>query len=109
MPQEDRLIKFDYLELYSAVFSLCSQRGEKRPVSGSIVEVYHPEGDVSRVSIEFYDKKTAKNVVQEYSRDFIAAALMMYCRSSGVPLPKSANKALSIGCDDLTLRVKLGN
>lgn len=108
MPREDRLITFDYNEVYQAVYSLCTQKQIKKPPQGTLKGVDHPEGDTSRVMLHFYDESYAEENSEEYSRDFFAAALMLYCRGLGIPLPKTAQKSVLIGEDDVALRVRIG-
>lgn len=109
MPKEDRLIVFDHTEVYKAVYSLCSQQGVKKPVQGVVERVFHPEGDVSRVVLTVYNEISGDERKEEYSRDFFAAALMLYCRGLGIPLPKNADKSVSIKDDEVMLRVRLGH
>ena len=108
MPQEDRLIIFDYPEVYKSVYSLCVQKDIKKPPQGYIESVEHPSGDTSRVILHLFNETEEINAQVEYSRDFFAAALMLYCRGLGILLPKSASKSVSIRDGEVALRVRIG-
>jgi len=43
----------------------------------------------------------------EHNQDFVAAALMVFCRGSGIPLPKSARKSVMIKEGVVILRVQI--
>lgn len=109
MPKEDRLIIFDYKEVYQAVYSLCSQKDIKKPAQGRVEGVEHPDGDTSRVVMRLYNEISDEHLSEEYSRDFFAAALMLFCRGLGIPLPKTAVKSVFIRDDEVTLRVRIGD
>lgn len=107
MPLEDRRIIFDYEEVYKALYSLCVQKEQKKPPSGAITSVFEDEKDntVIYVRIENQHEKIDKKL--EYSRDFLAAALMVYCRGNGIPLPKRARKSVLIREGDVILRAEI--
>ncbi len=107
MPREDRRIIFDYGEAYKALYSLCVQKERKKPPTGEIISIRADEKDenVIYVTIENPLDKTGAKI--EYSRDFLAAAVMVYCRGCGVPLPKKARKSVMIGEQDIILRVEM--
>ena len=107
MPKEDRLITFDYQEVYQAIFTLCKQKDMRAPPYGAIIHIGNPNDDTSRIELELYDKTQDDTRMQEYSRDFVAAALMMYCRGLGIPLPKTASKTLTLMRDEVGLRVRI--
>ena len=109
MPREDRRVIFDNEEVYKAVFALCTQKQMKRPMPGHIVKITIDEGEASGVVIDIENPLDTerKSAREEYSRDFIAAALMLFCRGSGIPLPKSARKSVMIADGSMVLRVQI--
>lgn len=107
MPRENRIITFDYPEVYQAVYSLCTQKQIKKPAAGALQKVYQEDNDVFRVLMDIKDRTEETIVKEEYSRDFLAAALMLYCRGCGIPLPKNAQKSVSIKGEDVMLHVKI--
>lgn len=108
MPREDRLITFNYDEVYQAVYSLCAQQKVKKPPQGHIESVEHPDGDSSRVKIALFNNSTQESAQVEYSRDFFAASLMLFCRGLGIPLPKTSHKSVSIRDGEVCLRIRIG-
>jgi len=101
MPREDRLIIFTNEEVYKAIFALSTQKQLKKPPAGMItrntitVHLHNPQ--------ETFD---ADKTI-DYSRDFLAAALMLFCRGLGIPLPKSARKSVMLKNDEVMLRVQI--
>lgn len=108
MPREDRRITFSYDEVYKAIFSLCVQRELKKPPAGIIMAVEPSMADASRVSVRIENPLTSAPVMfMEYSMDYLAAALMLYCRTCRIPLPKTAEKSVELGQDGVILRVQI--
>ena len=108
MPRENRLIIFSYEEVYKAIYTLCTQRGIQVPVAGRIDSITYNQKDKSRILLNIIDSKGDETKREEYSHDFFAAALMLYCRGLGIPLPKSANKSVSLMDDnEVALRIKI--
>ncbi len=57
------------------------------------------------VRIENVHDKTSQDI--EFTVDFVAAALMLYCRTLRIPLPKSAQKSVEYAPDSVILRVQI--
>lgn len=107
MPSEDRIITFDYPETYQAIYSLCAQKKIKKPAPGMLEDVYQNKDDTFRIFMDIKHRTEGTTTKEEYSRDFFAAALMLYCRGCGIPLPKNATKSVSIKGKDVILRVQI--
>jgi hypothetical protein len=109
MPKEDRRIIFTFDEAYKAIYSLASQKQMKKPPAGSVVKINKDEQDdnVIYMHLENQQEKWDSTRKVEYSRDFIAAALMLYCKGCGIPLPKSAKKSVVLGNTNIILRVEI--
>ena len=109
MPREDRRIIFTYDEAYKAIFSLCTQKDMKKPPVGQVTKIDKAEDDENTiiVSLENPQEKWDQKRDIEYSRDFIAAALMLLCRGCGIPLPKSAKKSVVLAKSEIILRVEI--
>jgi hypothetical protein len=107
MPREDRRIYFDYDETYKAIFALCVQRDFKKPQPGAIQSVEPLAEDPAKLSFKVVNQLEGTSSVSEYSRDFLAAALMLYCRSLSIPLPKSAQKSVELIQGSVILRVQI--
>ncbi len=107
MPREDRRISFENEEVYKAVFALCTQKQMKKPIPGHIVKISEGAGEAGGIFLDFENPLDKSAEQAEYTRDFIAAALMLYCRGCGIPLPKSAKKSVIIVEGMLILRVQI--
>ncbi len=109
MPREDRRIIFDYEEVYKALYAFCVQKERKKPPAGAITTLAADTNDESRIFVRYENRLDAESrpVMVEYSRDFLAAALMVYCRGCGIPLPKKARKSVMIGETDVILRAEM--
>ncbi len=107
MPREDRRIIFTYEEAYKALYSLCMQRDMKRPPPGQIDKINIDPDDDKKLSFELSNPQEEMTHKIDYSRDFLAAALMLYCRSLGIPFPKKANKSVDIKEDSVVLRMMI--
>lgn len=107
MPREDRRIIFEFGEAYKAIYALCVQKDMKKPPPGALTAIReHPE-DKSKVVIRLENPQFKEVTEREYSRDFLAAALMLYCRTCRVPLPKTAQKSVELAQDNVILRVQI--
>ena len=107
MPREDRRIYFDYEETYKALFALCIQREFKKPPAGIIKAIEVHADDSTRLTVQIDNPLEHLSNRVEYSRDFLAAALMLFCRSLGVPLPKAAQKSVEFNYGTVILRVQI--
>jgi hypothetical protein len=105
MPREDRRIIFDNDEAYKALYALCFQKQIKPPPPGRIAKIREISGDQVLVLVMNPQDGSASEL--EYGRDFLAAALMLFCRGAGIPLPKSAKKSVVITEGQVMLRVQI--
>ena len=107
MPREDRRISFYFTETYKAIFTLCMQNKLPRPFAGSITAVNFKADDERCVVVRFANGLQGTSATSEYSRDFLAAALMLYCRTCNIPVPKKAIKSVELGGEAVTLHITL--
>ncbi len=108
MPREDRKIYFTYEEVYKAVYALCLQREMKKPVPGIITMIEESKSDDKNVVLHINNPQQNKVQEDHYTRDFMAAALMVFCRSCRIPLPKVARKAVELLDGQVILHVEIG-
>lgn len=106
MPREDRRIFFDYSEAYKAIYALSVQKEIKKPPPGLISSI-EPHSDSSKFTVQIEDQLHSASHRLEYGRDFIAAALMLYCRGLGIPLPKQAQKSVELTFGNIILRIQI--
>ena len=109
MPREDRRIIFDYEEVYKAVYALCMQKQLQKPPAGALRDVFADEDDQSIIVLRLLNPQNSDEPEIEvtYKRDFIAAALMLFCKGLGIPLPKTSKKSVLIRDGIVTLRVEI--
>jgi len=109
MPREDRLIIFTNDEVYKALFALCTQKQLRKPPAGVLKKVEQDPKDKDKITIFLHNPQETfdKDISVDYSRDFLAAALMLFCRGLGIPLPKSARKSVMFRNDEVMLRVQI--
>jgi hypothetical protein len=105
MPREDRRIMFDGAETYSAIYMLCTQKDMKKPPQGAITAVSEDSADSQKLKVRFEDTHHNEVKEVEYSRDFLAAALMLYCRSLSIPMAKKAQKSVELRETGIVLRL----
>jgi hypothetical protein len=109
MPKEDRRIIFDNAEVYKAIYALCSQKQIDMPPQGQIESLKVDDQDEAKIFVVItnpHDESQDKASLF-YSRDFFAAALMLYCRGLGIPLPKRSRKSVLIKEGQVMLRVQI--
>ncbi len=107
MPKEDRRITFSNEEVYKALYTLCEQKNlSSMPVGQIITSGFDPK-DTNKMFFIVENKMEENHDKVEHSRDFVAAALMILCKGSGIPLPKSAKKSVVIQEGMVVLRVQI--
>lgn len=107
MPKEDRRIIFEFDEAYKAIYAMSVQREIKKPPAGMITSIKAHLGDDNKVMVHLENPMDNSEASVEYSRDFLAAALMLYCRGLGIPLPKNASKSVMLNDERIALRVQI--
>ncbi len=107
MPREDRRIVFSNEEVYKAIYSLSTQQQLPKPPAGILKSVEQSTVDKNIYEIKLENPAQDVNETREYGSDFIAAALMMFCRGAGIPLPRSAQKSVMIRDGEVILRVQI--
>ena len=107
MPKEDRRIIFEFDEAYKAIYAMCVQREIKKPPAGEIRSIKKHLGDETKVMVHLENTMENSEASVEYTRDFLAAALMLYCRGLGIPLPKNASKSVMLSDERVALRVQI--
>jgi hypothetical protein len=107
MPREDRRIFFENDEVYKALYAMCFQKQMKAPPPGQIATILEDDENKGQIKVRIENPldKTSANL--EYTSDFMAAALMLFCRGCGIPLPKQAKKSVVIHEGQIILRVQI--
>lgn len=106
MPREDRRVIFDMSETYQAIYKLSMKSDDTPSPSPGIIKKIEEDGlDANKINVYIENPQTGDKSMLTYSRDFMAAALMMFCRGCGIPLPRKASKTVMIDPDRVVLRV----
>jgi hypothetical protein len=105
MPREDRRIIFDVSEIYQAIYKLSVKSEDiKKPIAGSIIRIEENEDNGLEIKFHIVNPQTNEKRTMIYTRDFVAAALMMFCRGAGIPLPRKSSKTIIIEEHQIILR-----
>lgn len=108
MACEERRIIFDYAEAYKAIYTLCAQKTLRLPPAGNITAMAFKDNDPSTVAVKITNALNGADSRCEYSCDFLAAALMVYCRACDIPLPKRGLKTVDVAGESIALRIMIG-
>lgn len=107
MPHEDRRIIFEFQETYKALYALCVQKEMKKPPPGVVAAVIVHPMEATKVLVRIENPQTNRAQDVEFTRDFLAAALMLYCRTCRIPLPKTGKKSVEFLENNIILRVQI--
>jgi hypothetical protein len=106
MPREDRRIIFDMNETYQALYKLTlKQEDSGRLIPGVIEKIDIDPTDENKINFTIKNPREGHEKTATFSRDFVAAALMMFCRGCGIPLPRRAKKSVMFEKGQVMLRV----
>lgn len=105
MPREDRSIIFSFEETYKAIYALCMKKEIRRPPPGNIAAINIDAEDKKRLILQISNRQENTESQVEYSRDFLAAALLLYCRSQSIPISRKATKSVEFKPDSVILRM----
>lgn len=106
MPTERRHVIFERDELFSALANQMERTGE-RTKFGSIVDLKIVEDPVVTVHLVMEMGSDGRRTTTPLKPEFVAAALLRYCKYERIPLPKFGTKALRVINDQLALIVTL--
>ena len=107
MPKEDRRIIFTHDEVYNALYTMHDQKKlYKLPVGKIITAGIDPE-DKSKMFFVLENQLEQTHAKVEHDLGFVAAALMLFCRGAGIPLPKGAKKSVMLQEGTIILRVQM--
>ena len=109
MPSETRKLAFSQAELQAALVNYALRSNMKLPNANIEKIVVSNEGD-SAVSLVFMPTTSADVNVVEFSQEHVAAGIILYCRSQGIPLPRDSRKVLLVenGSISMMMQVNYG-
>jgi hypothetical protein len=103
---ETRQITFPKEALVAALKFLATTSGQALP-HGSLEKCALRADPEVTVSIEIRDEVSRDLHVREFAGERLGAALIAYCRQVKVPLPRAAEKSLTVSGDNLLLRMQV--
>ena len=104
MPTEFRRVVFPNQELRQALSEYDAPEGEPMP-AGDIVAVSIVEKPAETVQITLLDTTQNVTFTADFTASHIAAALIRYCITHKVPIPKHSRKSLRLMGDNLALDI----
>lgn len=108
MPREDRRIIFDPNEVYKAIYALSVQKDIRKPPPG-VLDTIVPDKDdpnLLHATITNPQENDSTRTI-EFTRDFLAAALLVFCRTYNIPVSKKARKSVEFTGRDVILRLEI--
>lgn len=105
MPREDRRIIFSNEEVYKALYTLRDQKTMRKLPVGKIITAGNDPKEPTTMFFMLEDNIEQTVTKIEQNEDFVAAALMLFCRGCGIPLPKNAKKSVLVQDGVVILRV----
>ena len=106
MPEELRKIFFSKEELRAAVVNYCL-RAKIRLPDKNIENLEVRADPEAMVVLKYADTGPEEENEVQLSRDQVAAALIRYCSSINVPLPRSAQKVLQPADNGISLLINI--
>jgi len=102
MATESRVVTFTNTEVIEALLEFCAQ--SNRPA---------PEGGVRQIT--FSNDRQVKLMLEPEKGDAplsfyeheVAAALILFCRKTGIPIPRRAAKSLQVAPDSVALHLTI--
>lgn len=110
MPSEVRTLIFDPEELREVVVDYCLRKGRTLP-NTRVQSVHVDEDSKDFLTAEFEPEDIKKGTgkrTMSFTREQVAAALIMYCRARRIPLPRFGKKTLSSDNNAVTLTISVG-
>lgn len=107
MPSEDRKIIFTFEEVYKALYAMTVQKEMKKLPVGAIKSIAKSTTSSDQYTVWIEDDYTMESNEIGFGGDFLAAALMVFCRSQGIPMSKKARKSVEIDGAHLVLRLQI--
>ncbi len=106
MPNEQRDIVFSENEVKIALMQFSARKGLVFKTENIQDFVINKNGEIA-IAMKVFDAKENKTGTVKFNYQEIAAALMAYCMTLKVPLPKSGKKSVTIKDGDMVLNISL--
>jgi len=106
VPKELRKLVFTIDELKSAAYDYClrnSVRIPQAPIDDLIVE----DSDSTFLTLCFSSSDLSDPKRVPLNRDKVGAALIKYCSTNGIPMPRMAQKVLKVDNGEVSMMISL--
>ncbi len=106
MPKELRKLVFDESELRAAAYDYCLRNNVNIP-HAPVQDILISDEDAKVIVLRFEseDVNALKDVT--LSRDQVGAALIKYCSTIKIPLPRTAQKILKVDGQEISMMVSV--
>ena len=104
MPREERQIIFTHAEVYEALMEFSRQLDGSALPEGRITAVRKSDAVAGELVVTLALAPSHEEHEYTYAEGYVAASLMLFCMSRGIPLPKAARKSILSDGDELILR-----
>jgi hypothetical protein len=106
VPKELRKLVFDPAELKAAAYDYCLRTNVNIP-HAPINDVLISDDDDKIVTLTFVTDDVNDMKAVALSRDQVGAALIKYCSTNNIPLPRSAQKILKVEGHQVAMMVNV--
>jgi hypothetical protein len=110
MPSEIRKLIFSSEEVCEVIVGYCLRKGRTLPNSRIDSILVQPDSNdflIAKFEPEDLKHKGREEAVS-FTKEQVAAALIMYCRARKIPLPRSAEKSLEGEGGGVSLKISIG-
>jgi hypothetical protein len=107
VPKDDRQIIFDYAETYKAIFTFCIQKSMQKLPPGVITSISTDPANAEKIKVKIENPQMNTVAEFEYSQDFLAAALILYCKSLLIPIARKSQKHVETRPDSVVLHLSM--
>lgn len=106
MPSETRKLAFTQVELQAALVNYALRSDMKLPNANIEKLVVSNEGDTA-VRLVFQPSTPDEVREVEFSQEHVAAGIILYCRSQGIPLPRDSRKVLLAENESISMMMQV--
>lgn len=108
MPKEDRVIIFDYEEVFTALRIHSITQKLEIPSDGTIQTLTFPP-DNTQESVVYLElqKKDGSVETLDFTLDFFARALVFLCQGNNIPIPRAGTKKIIQKDNNILLHISL--
>ncbi|MCB9964552.1 MAG: hypothetical protein H6855_00520 [Rhodospirillales bacterium] len=106
MPKEDRFITFDLEEVYQALLIRCKLADLDLPKDARAIALKTID-DKKNIAVEIESADGTKKQELKFDLSFFVLALVFFCNSENIPIPKAGVKTLNVQPDSIVMRIEL--